>query len=170
METRSRSRSQLSPRERCSGTSRPPSKVVDVAGATAPIYFAAFERVRFLHFLCTPCGQPGPQLPHITRRITHASESRPSTHALVHKRFLLLHENRRRSATGFFLNCTKNTDLTAGRFNRTFSFAFTEIKLLSSPARLVDCSQSVGPATTNASQVRAHEIAGMEDIPHSFPR
>jgi hypothetical protein len=38
-------------------------------------------------------------------------------------------ENRCRLVESFFLNCTKNTELTRGHFARTFSFALTKNQL-----------------------------------------
>ena len=87
----------------------------------------------FLHFLCTPCGHSGlPTLlrffgyaphPYENHAIQWRKRRAPSlcSHPLPIAKILM---------AIFFLNCTKNTELTRAHFARTVSFAFTKISKL----------------------------------------
>jgi len=83
----------------------------------------------FLHFLCTPCGQSEAPFHRISRapRISHKNSAiQCSNNSSLLRCFL--HVAPRKSAAIFFLNCTKNTELTRARFARTVTFAFIKIK------------------------------------------
>src|SRR5207237_1593350 len=82
----------------------------------------------FLHFLCTPCGHPAimlsgfslPAVPPPENCRDPAVES-PVPHPSLHPC------QSGKIATAFFLNCTKNTELTSAHFTRTVTFALTKI-------------------------------------------
>src|SRR5580698_5905720 len=81
----------------------------------------------FLHFLCNPCAQSThPIFPQISPPLPPLTEPRPCTRlsAISPTRFLILVDLPKSVAT-IFLNCTKNTELTARSFARTFTLALS---------------------------------------------
>ncbi len=82
----------------------------------------------FLHFLCTPCGHSGCPLYQIFPAILfHMYELAPSN-GWNHVSFSScpVRDNPQKSVAVFFLNCTKNTELTRAHFARKVTFALAK--------------------------------------------
>jgi hypothetical protein len=82
---------------------------------------------RFLHFLCTACGDFGKLRAKIFLARIHSLQNphrrvvcRSVFHSILHR------ENWQKSAAEIFLTCTKNIELTAAPFARKVRFALTK--------------------------------------------